>query len=167
MRPLGRAGGLITVWELMRGKERARLRRGGIWTPMIKDLGWGRVATLALMHEMAMQNATRTLGPRQHTRRRRGRGLNYHDQNEDYPTSGMGRARVRNPSPHSLPEPLFHLPYTWSQCLCRCILPAPPSPSSSESKTDSTSRPPSLESITDPEPPESGYEVSGIVSNSD
>ena len=99
MRPLGRVGGLIAVWELMRREEKARLRRGGIWTPMIRAPGWGSTATLALLHEMAMQNTARTLGPRQQTRRGRRRGLNYHDQDVDYPTSGMGTARVRNPSP--------------------------------------------------------------------
>ena len=63
MRSLGRARGLITVWELMREEERERLRRGGIWTPMIRVLGQGRVATLALPHEMAAQNVLGNWAP--------------------------------------------------------------------------------------------------------
>ena len=90
------------------------------------------------------------------------------DINDPFPS--MGRARTRNPSPHSHVEPLLHSPYLWPQCLCRCRCPlnAPSSPPSSESADSTfTSGPPSLESITDPEPPESGYEASGSVSNSE
>ena len=163
MRPMGRARGLIEVWEQVQMEQRIRLRRGGIWIPMIRVSGWGRVATLALFHELA----TQTPGPRQQTRRGMGRGLNDHNWDEDYLTSGMGRARVRNPSPHPLPDPPLHLPYTWpSVCVGVTCLPHPVLPCS-ESETDSTSGPPSLESINDPEPPESGYEASGSTSNSD
>ena len=79
----------------------------------------------------------------------------------------MGRVRVRNPSPHPLPEPHsashMHGP---SACVGVTFLPHPVLPTS-ESKTDSTSGLPSFESITDPEPPKSGYEASGSASNSD
>ena len=44
-------------------------------------------------------------------------------------------------------------------------MPAPPP--SSESETDSTSGPPSLRSITEPESRESGYETSGSALHSD
>ena len=69
MIPQGRARGLIVVWEQVQREERGRLRRGGIWPPMIRVPGQGRAATLALLHEMAVQNAMGTLGPRQLTRR--------------------------------------------------------------------------------------------------
>ena len=71
---------------------------------MIRVPGWGRVATLALLHEMVTQNVIRTPGPIHQTRRVRERGLNYllgHEHNGNYPTSGMGRSRVRNPNFHS------------------------------------------------------------------
>ena len=120
MRPLERARGLIGVWGQVRMEEMMRLRRGDL-DPMIRVLGWGRAATLALLHEMATQNATRTLGPIHQITRGRGGGLNHllgYDNNHDenYPSSGMGRARVRNPGP-CFPEPMLHFPYTWPQCL--------------------------------------------------
>ena len=59
------ARGLIAVWEQVQWEDRGRLRRGGIWTPMIRVPGQGRVATLVLLHEMAVQNAMGTPGPRQ------------------------------------------------------------------------------------------------------
>ena len=172
MRPLGRARGLLVVWEQIRREERARLRMGGIWTPKIRVPGQGRVATLALLHEMATQNAARTPGPEHQTRRGRERGLHYllgHDHDENYPTSGMGRARVRNPGSHS--EPPVCLPYMCLQCLCRDLLENIPCSSSlenSDSSSDSSdSGPPSLESITHPEPPEFDYDASNLASSSD
>ena len=122
---------------------------------MIRVLGQGRVATLALLHEMVVQNAVG---------RGRGGGLTY-DQYEDHPTSSMGRARDRISNPHPSLEPLLCFPHTWPQCLCRCRqnLPALPSPPSSECE-DSTSGPPSLESITGPE---LGYKASGSASSMD
>ena len=155
MRPQGRARGLMTVWEWVQEEQWERLRRGGIWTLMVKVPGWGRVATLALLHEMAVQNVVGG---------RRGRRLTC-DQFEDQPSSGKGRARNRNSGPCPSPEPLLCLLYTWPQCLCRHRqnLPALLSPPSSESE-DSTSGPPSLESITGSE---LGYEVSGSASTTD
>ena len=121
---------------------------------MIRVLGQGRVITLALLHEMATWNANRTLGPIHHIRRERGRGFNHllgHDNNHDenYPTSGMGRARVRNPGSHS--EPPLYLPYTQPQCLCRDLLEnlphSPSSENSDSSSYSSESGPPSLKLI--------------------
>ena len=149
MRPLGRARGLIRVWEQTRREERERLSWGGIWTHMVGNSGRGRAATLVLLREMVAHNVVRAPGQMK-SNSRKGRGLPA--LNDSYPTSGMGRTRVRNPGPHPLPEPPLCLPYTWPQCLCRCRynLTAPPSPPNSDS--DSTSGPPSLESITDPNP---------------
>ena len=135
------------------------------------------MATLALLKEMVVQNAVGTPSPRKQTGR--GRGLTYYDPDGDHQASGMGRARVRNLSPHPPPEPLLCLPYTWPQYLCRCRqdLPAPPSPPcgqpapprppSSESDMDLTSGPPLLETVTGPDLHESGYEASNSASNSD
>ena len=138
---------------------------------MIRVPSQGRVATLAL------QNTVGTLGPRKQTGR--GRGLTYYDPDDDYPASGMERARVRSPSPQPPPEPTLCLPYTWSQCLCRsrcdlhalpgppCAEPAPPRTSSFESEMDLTSGPPSLKTVSGPDSPESGYKASNLASNSE
>ena len=77
----------------------------------------------------------------------------------------MGRARVRNPGPHSFPEPLLCLLYTWPQCLCRDTLDTPPGSLNSDGPS-SDSGPPSLESITNPESLELGYEASDTTSDS-
>ena len=168
MKPQGRVRGLIAVWK--------ETQRGKIWAPMIRVPGQGRVATLALLKEMAVHNAMGIPGPRQ--QRGRGRGLTYY-YHDDQPATSMGKARVRNLSTCPPPEPPLHLPYTWSQCLCRCrhdlpALPsppcaesAPPRPSSAGSDMDSTSGPPSLETVTGPDSPESGYEASNSASISD
>ena len=86
-----------------------------------------------------------------------GKGRDLGDLNNSYPTSGMGRARVRNPGPH-FPEPLLCLPYTRPQCLCRDTLDTQPSSPNSDGPS-SDSGPSSLESITDPKSLELGYEA--------
>ena len=132
------------------GKEggEGKIKQGDL-APMVGIPGRGRAATLVLMGGMVAHNAARAPGqmnPNQIV----GRGRGLADLNNSYPTSRMGRARVRNLGPH-LPEPLLCFPYTWPQCLCRDTLDTPPSPPNSDS--DTTSRPPSLESITDTKSP--------------
>ena len=113
------------------------------------------------MGEMIAQNAARAPGQRNANQIvGRGRGLA-----DNYPTPGMGRARARNPGSHSFSEPPLCPPYTQPQCLCRDHLET--LPSSPENSDSSDSRPPSLESIMDPEPPELGYVASNSASNSD
>ena len=82
----------------------------------------------------------------------------------------MVRARVRNSGPCLYPELLFCRPYSKPQYLIRDPLELLPSSPSSSDHADSSlksSGPPSLESITDPKSPESGYEASNLASNSD
>ena len=45
------------------------IKEGKIRTPMVRVLGQGRVATLALLHEMSTQNVARAPGPFHHMRR--------------------------------------------------------------------------------------------------
>ena len=77
----------------------------------------------------------------------------------------MGTARVRNPGPHSFPEPPLHLHSHGPQCLCRDTLDTPPGSLNSDGPSND-SGPPSLEFITDPESLESGYEASDSTSDS-
>ena len=60
---MGRARGLIAVWEQTRRKEEMRLRRGGIWIPMSETAGQDRVTTLAWLCEEPTCNAVRAPGP--------------------------------------------------------------------------------------------------------
>ena len=95
MRPLGRARVLFAVWEQNGVEERARSNRSGIWTPMIRVPGPGRVATLASLEEMVTLNATRVPGQRHsNVVVQRGRGLASLVDLDSYPISGIGRARV-------------------------------------------------------------------------
>ena len=80
---------------------------------MVGNPGRGR-AILAVLREMVACNAARAPGQR-NANQIVGRG----GLADNYPTPGMGRARARNPGPHSFPEPLLCPPYTWPQCLCR------------------------------------------------
>ena len=159
----GRVRGLLAVWA------ETRMKRERIWTSANTTLGHGRRATLALLSELVAQNTIRMPGPR--NPHPMGRVLaNINSDNID-PFPSMCIARARNSGPCPCVEPSLHLPYyKWPQCLCRCRCPlnVPPHPPSSESETDSTSTsgPPSLESITDLQPPESGVEGSGSASNS-
>ena len=127
---------------------------------MAGELGRGRAATLALMGEMITQNVARVPGHRNaNTVMGRGRGLT--DQIPSYPTSGVGRAKVRNPVPHPYSEPPLCPSYTKPQCLIRDPLEnlpsSPCSPDHSDSSLEnSDSRPPSLESITDSIPQSQG-----------
>ena len=127
------------------------MRRDRIWISVSPNLGHSRIATLALLSEMVVQNATRVPGIR--NSHPIGRGLADLNSNINDPFPSMGRARARNPGPHPSVKPLLCLLYSWPQCLCRCRCPlnAPPSPPSFESTSTSTSGPPSLESITEPE----------------
>ena len=66
IRPLpsvGRARGLITIWEQTRREEEMRLRRGGIWTPMSETAGQGTVATSAWLCKEPTCNAVKAPGP--------------------------------------------------------------------------------------------------------
>ena len=82
-----------------------RLRRGGIWSPVSVTPDWGRVATLALFHEVETQTAVMTASPIKHQRRGRVRGLSTLFHDHPYIPSGMGRARSKNTGPHSFPDP--------------------------------------------------------------
>ena len=159
-RSRGRARRLITIWEEMRE------RRNRIWVSVSPTQGHSRAATLPLLSKMVAQNTTRTPDPRSHPM---GRGLAcvMNNINNPFPMS-MGRARSRNPRPHPGGEAPLCLPNSWPQCLCHCRCPLEditqnPNPSSSESE-DSTSGPPSLESITWPK---SGYEASCSASSTE
>ena len=106
MRPLRRARELIAVWEWTRREK--EMMRGRIWTLGTGTTpGQGRAATLALLWEMATQNAISAPGPIPQLRKGRGRGLDNlldHDNSPyPYPPSGLGRARSRNPD--CLPDP--------------------------------------------------------------
>ena len=46
---VGRARGLLAVWQQARREAEIILRRGGIWSPVSVTPGRGRVATLALL----------------------------------------------------------------------------------------------------------------------
>ena len=69
----------------------------------------------------------------------------------------MGRARNRNSDPHPFPGPSLRIPNMWPWCLCGNI----PNPSLTPSSppTENSPGPPSLESITLSESPESAYEA--------
>ena len=121
------------------------------------------MATLALLQEMATQNAARAPG-HMNTNQVMGKGRGLVDQLPSYPASGMRRARVGNPGPHSFSEPPLCPPYTKPPCLIRDPLETLPSSSDSSLDSDSDSGPPSLDSITDFEFPESGYEASNLTS---
>ena len=154
----GRARGLIAIWEEM-GEGRNR-----IWMSVGQTPGHGRAATLALMSEMVAQNATRTPGPQSQLMGRGFVGVMNNITNP-FPMS-MGRARSRKPRPHPSGEAPRHPLNSWPQCLCHCRHPLEdihPNPSSSKSE-DSTSCPPSLESITGPK---SGYEASCSASSTE
>ena len=57
----GRAREFLAVWA------EARMRRDRIWIGASPNPGHGRVATLALLSEMVVQNATRVPGTRNPT----------------------------------------------------------------------------------------------------
>ena len=101
---VGRARGLLVVWEQTRREEETRLRRGNL-APMVRVLGQGRVATLDLLQEIATQNAVSTPGCI-HPNPTVGRGRVFADPlNNSYSPSGLGGARVRNPGLCSFPKP--------------------------------------------------------------
>ena len=129
MRPQGRARGLIAVWEQVQREERTRVRRRGIWTPMVGGPGRGRAVRLALMREIIAQNVAVPPG-HPNANPVMGEGMGLTSQLLSYPTSGMGRAKVRNPGPHPSPEPPLFLPYSKPQYLIRDpleMLSSPPS----------------------------------------
>ena len=102
-----------------------------------------------------------------------------YDYNEDQPAFNMGRARVRNPSPCTpwnlhcaFPIPghsayvgagVIYLLYT--AIICQSFSPRPSS-DESDMELTLTSGPPSLENVTGPDLPESGYEASNLNTNS-
>ena len=162
----GRARGLIAVLEETR-RARNRLWLGTCLTP-----GHGRAATLVLFSEMVAQNA-RVPGLRHPQPMRRGFPETSDGTNDLVPS--IGRVRSRNPGPHPCGIDLsLRLPNTWSRCLCRyrgdlpaVSPPTDPTPPLSPDSSDmdlTSSRPPSLETVMGPE---SGYEASGLASNTD
>ena len=103
--PVGRARGLLAIWEQTRREEEMRIRRRDIWSPVSVTPDQGRVATLVLLSEAASRNGVRAPSPIPIQRRGRGRGLSALLPNHPLPPSGMGRARSRDTGPCQFPDP--------------------------------------------------------------
>ena len=147
--PVGRARGLLAIWQETRREQEIRLRRGGIWSPVSVTPGQGRAATLALLCEVANENTARASSPIHHQRRGRGRGLTTPFHDYPYIPSGMERARSRNTGPHpcSFPDSSLQIQITrpWYLCLQGNI--PNPSPGPNPPPPEAPSGPPSLESM--------------------
>ena len=163
----GRVRGLLAVWE------EARRRKDRIWLIACLTPGHGRATTLALLSEMVVQKLS------EHQILDMGRGLAGITSNTNDTSPSLGRARSRNPRPHPHVETPLCLPYSWPQCLCKCRCDLPPQPDPpcadppqpdplvlSQTKFNETG-PPSLDTVSGPDSPQSGYEASNLASTSD
>ena len=124
--PVGRTRGLLAAWHQTSREEEIRWRRGGMWSPVSVTLGWGRVATLAVLCKSATQNTLRAPSPIPQQRRGRWRGLSSLLHDHPYIPSGMGRDRSRNSGPCPFPDPSLQVPNTQpSVCVNNGIFPIP------------------------------------------